>query len=374
MVNLLFRTALTFCIFASVAFAQKIEHGQRFRALVIGIDGAKGLPFYQRVFLSPHAKNLKQIAAFGQYARCYALTDNACARTHLGPRFNPAYTWVTSSGWASVLTGGNTFDHLVRGNHFEDQSVFYKTTKRYPTFLWKLKQQGLITAAGGVGCFISSINKAGTSDQTLSTGILDFECGIDQARHSSSVPPHAKNSCNTDYRISLDGSDPSRDEKLTAWFLSMINTDNLSSPDVIMGVYDTLDDAGHEYGYDDNPGYMSAISNIDRMVGTVLKALERRVTTQKEAWLIIVTSDHGGHSKPTGGGSHNDVYWHDEIVPFVIGVMGDRIQLKHTGAMHENDVTQMDAAASILHWFDVTSLPTQGIVRSQYHWQTTRKK
>jgi hypothetical protein len=352
------------------AYALKIEHGQRFRALVLGMDGTKGSQFYERVFLqSQQAPNLKKIADQGQYARCASVTDTHCARTHLGPRFDPAYSWVTSTGWAATLTGVNTDKHLVKENDFESQSVFYKTAQQFPTFLYQLRQRGFLTAAGGVANYISTIDSPGTPNASVSRGILDFECGVDYKNQRAMVDALADTSCNASYRHSLDGDDPERDARLTDWLLSMINNSGVKKPDVIMGVYDTIDHAGHVYGYDSNPGYLRSISNVDAYVGRILEAIQQRVETTNEVWLVIITSDHGGHMNADGTGGHDQVRFDDEAVPFVSAVFGKNIRLQNSGEMQDLNVSQMDTSPSVLHWFDVAAQKSDGVVRSQYVWK-----
>lgn len=345
-------------------YAQKVEFGQRFRALVIGLDGTKGVQFFESVFQQNTAPNLKSIADQGQYASCTSIDDSHCAKTHMGPRFNPSFEWITSSGWAAVTTGVNTNKHLVKDNEFDSQSVFYQTSHLYPTFFQYLKRQGYITAAGGVGNFLSSING---NDNHVSTGIIDFECGIDKDKKTSSVPANAENSCNLDYRRSFDGDSPDRDKKLTQWLLTLINSNGTKSPDVIMGVYDTIDGAGHHYGFSSNPGYLNAIATVDGEVGQLIDAIKSRVANNHESWLVLITSDHGGHVNADGGGGHDKVKLDDEVVPFVVGVFSNSLTLTNHGPFNATDVNQMDVSPSVLNWFNMHSA-TDGTVRSQYQW------
>jgi hypothetical protein len=346
------------------AYSQKIEQGQRFRVLVIGIDGMKGVQFNQSVFLQHTAPNIKSLTDYGQYASCLSVNDIECAHIHQGPRFDPSYSWLTSSGWATVITGVNTDKHLVKDNDFESQIEFYKTTQSFPTFFSTLKQHGYITAAGGVAAFLSSINDY-DSKQHVSTGIVDFECGIDINKKSSSVAADAVKSCNLDYRQSFNSHDAMRDEKLTDWMVDLIHSKQELSPDVIMGVYDTVDEAGHDFGFDSNPGYFAAITRVDGYVGRLMQALNERTSQFNEVWLVIITSDHGGHVSE-GRGDHGHVKNEDEVVPFVVAALGKNVQLSHTGAMKAIDVNQMDAAPSVLSWFDMKLTNLDGIVRSEY--------
>ena len=46
--------------------------------------------------------------------------------------------------------------------------------------------------------------------------------------------------------------------------------------------------------------YVDAIEKADEYVGALLMAMEKRPTVQKEDWLIVVSTDHGGRGKGHG--------------------------------------------------------------------------
>jgi hypothetical protein len=339
--------------------AQKIEHGKRFRALIIGMDGTKGVQFHESVFINKESPHIKMITENGQYTTCLSVDDAHCARAHLGHRLGPDYFWVTSPGWATVLSGVNTNKHLVKENDFESQRIFVRTSQQFPTFLYQLKQKGLVAAAGGVGNFLSSIG----DDGSVSAGILDYECGEDVVHQQSSVIANAGKSCNANYRKSFNGDDEARDAKLTVWLQSLIEMNGEQSPDVIMGVFDTIDEAGHHYNFGSNAQYLKARANVDAYIDTLMVALKKRVEESNEVWLVVITADHGGH-----GTNHSDALGDDEVIPFVISTFGSRVTLLQQGELKDGNVTQMDVSPSVLHWFDRQSNVSDGIVRSQYRW------
>jgi hypothetical protein len=348
------------CISISLpVLAQKIEHGKRFRALIIGMDGTKGVQFHESVFLNKQSPNIKMIMDNGQYTTCLSIHDAHCATAHLGHRFGPDYYWVTSPGWATVLSGVNTNKHLVKENDFESQRFFTQTSQQYPTFLNQLKQKGFVTAAGGVGNFLSSIDDTGG----VSAGILDYECGEDAIHQQSSVSVDASKSCNADYRKSFNGDDDNRDKKLTAWLGGLIDMEGDQSPDVVMGVYDTIDEAGHHHTFSSNPYYFKAIAEVDSGIAELVAKLKQRVEKSNEVWLVIITADHGGH-----GTDHGDALRDDEVIPFVISTFGQDLSLFKHGQIDDGKVTQMDVNPSVLHWFDRSSSVSDGYVRSQYRW------
>jgi arylsulfatase A-like enzyme len=67
--------------------------------------------------------------------------------------------------------------------------------------------------------------------------------------------------------------------------------------------FDDVDEAGHRYGFHpDVSEYVRAIERTDGHVGRVLKAVRGRETYDREDWLILVSTDHGGAGK---GHGHN---------------------------------------------------------------------
>jgi len=81
-------------------------------------------------------------------------------------------------------------------------------------------------------------------------------------------------------------------------------------PDAVFIHLDEVDGAGHSKGFDPGvPEYIGAMEKADARVGRIIKALRSRSTYDKEDWLVIVSSDHGGH-----GNGHNS---HRHVVPAI---------------------------------------------------------
>jgi predicted AlkP superfamily pyrophosphatase or phosphodiesterase len=113
--------------------------------------------------------------------------------------------------------------------------------------------------------------------------------------------------------------------------------------DVVFLHFDDVDHAGHATGFSaDNPDYTGAIAGVDGSLGPVLEAVE----ASPSAWLVVLTSDHGGHET-----SHGDDIPEDTTVPFVVAVPGGV-----PGALGEG-VTHMDAHPTIAAWLDLPARP-----------------
>lgn len=83
--------------------------------------------------------------------------------------------------------------------------------------------------------------------------------------------------------------------------ISMLKFQN---PDALFVHLDSPDGAGHGYGFSsDVPQYISTLEAVDASMGRMLEALEARPNRDKENWLVIVTTDHGGLGTSHGGNS-----------------------------------------------------------------------
>lgn len=65
--------------------------------------------------------------------------------------------------------------------------------------------------------------------------------------------------------------------------------------DFIFAIYEPTDSTGHNKGFTfNNPKYKEAFKTADLYAYYVIEAIKARPAYEKEDWLIIITSDHGG--------------------------------------------------------------------------------
>lgn len=87
------------------------------------------------------------------------------------------------------------------------------------------------------------------------------------------------------------------DEQLHINLLDRINSDD----DFIFGIYENPDFNGHGSNFGDkNYRYVAGVCNLDRLSYVLLEEIKKRPTYPDEDWLIIIGSDHGGHSNRHG--------------------------------------------------------------------------
>jgi len=164
-------------------------------------------------------------------------------------------------------------------------------------------------------------------------------------------------SCNLDRRFSGDIEDDERDGRLAAWLVREIRA---GSADLVMGVFDQVDAAGHRYGFEDDGGYRDAIRRADVLVGGLLDAIGERVESGDETWLVVLTSDHGGHDVVFGlWGAHDDERIRDEAIPFVVATYGTDGLLQPL----TSPVRHMDVHPTVLAFLGVAAGDVDGRVQ-----------
>lgn len=83
------------------------------------------------------------------------------------------------------------------------------------------------------------------------------------------------------------------DDLLTEKMIKSVTDDNC---DISFCILELPDHSGHGTGFGNrNPLYVKAVTLCDKNAYKIIKAIESRPTYENEDWLIILTSDHGGH-------------------------------------------------------------------------------
>lgn len=99
------------------------------------------------------------------------------------------------------------------------------------------------------------------------------------------------------------------DDILTEEMIKSVTTDNC---DISFCIFELPDHTGHETKmgfWNHNPQYLKAITQCDKNAYKIIKAIEGRETYNDEDWLIIISSDHGGHLT-----THGRQFYSDKII------------------------------------------------------------
>lgn len=96
------------------------------------------------------------------------------------------------------------------------------------------------------------------------------------------------------------------DDLLTQKMIKSVTTDDC---DISFCVFEYPDHVGHgtKYGFwKQNPLYIRAIEHCDKNAYLINEAIVNRPTYNDEDWLIVVTTDHGGHLRGHGAQCFTD--------------------------------------------------------------------
>jgi len=208
--------------------------GRNGKVLLIGLDGVR-----------PDALLAAETPSFDRLIEHGALSTTAQAAD------------ITVSGpcWSGILTGVWRDKHGVADNEFTGRD--YET---YPCFFKRIKEArpDLVTAS-----FITWL--------PLDTFIIE--------------------SSGADIRIVHDYEDDGDEKCVQAAVETLLRDD----PDVTFFYFADPDIAGHNHGFHPaSPAYLEEIESVDAQVGRLLDAVHGRDTYDREDWLILVITDHGG--------------------------------------------------------------------------------
>jgi predicted AlkP superfamily pyrophosphatase or phosphodiesterase len=162
---------------------------------------------------------------------------------------------VSGPGWTSMLTGVWREKHGIRDNKFENADL-----KTHPHFFTRLK---------------AKFPKAKTASIV----------------HWAPINERIISACDHIITRKTDREVAAEAEKILA----------RPEIDVVFIHFDDVDGAGHRNGFHPKVApYVKAIEECDVLVGRLLAALAKRPARDKEDWLILVSTDHGGKDKGHG--------------------------------------------------------------------------
>lgn len=89
----------------------------------------------------------------------------------------------------------------------------------------------------------------------------------------------------------------------------MINSVTTEDCDISFCIFELPDHTGHETKpgfWNGNPQYVKAVTECDKNAYKIINAVKARKTYNDEDWLIIISSDHGGHRTTHGRQFYSD--------------------------------------------------------------------
>lgn len=237
-------------------FAESTEKVKK--ALLIGFDGARADSMHLL------CKSEDEAVTGNLFCSAYSAVNALKAEGGLYLSFaggvpqNPQET-STAQGWSAILTGVWGDDNGVKQ---------HKPLRRdCPTVLRKLAQSGKTAA------FLAEWPDHFT---------ITYKDEIEIAKNEN---------------LPLLFEKFEDDRALLQGFLREIT----AGTDCIFGIFEAPDYNGHSTGFsNENPRYAASVCRLDNLAFRLLEAVKARPTYAEEDWLILITSDHGGHARGHG--------------------------------------------------------------------------
>jgi predicted AlkP superfamily pyrophosphatase or phosphodiesterase len=245
------RRQLLACLvgFLATGFAAASAAAPRHKVLIIGIDGCRF-----DAIEAANTPNLDRLMEEG----CF---DPDCQI--LGTRYQGNDT-ISGPGWSSILTGVWADKHGVQNNTFRGRNY-----ENFPHFFARLKE---------------------VQPQAFTASVVTW----------LPIQNYIVSAADVALKFAPQKGDYSPADVEAAKAVTKILSEQ--DPTVVFYYIGQVDANGHAHGFHPTVAeYVQAIERADAHVGEVLNALRNRKTYAEEAWLILVTSDHGGkgtgHSK-----------------------------------------------------------------------------
>ncbi len=271
-------SALIFSILTTCLIGQVMADGpgrqndfQGRRVLMMGIDGCRR-DVMEQVIKDGSAPHFTKIATEG----------HACWNMEAGGQLIGVLNQPTISGpgWSTLFTGVFANKHGVLHNGAKFSAGHFKQYPHFFRYLRELKPSAWLgSVVGDTWPEVNSILIAGSGENLANNNTIVATEVVKEGAATREL---------TDANVAKEAV-----HCLTA-----------ENPDVLFLHFLDVDHAGHQFGFSPEiPTYISTLRALDKQIGTVLEAMQKRPQFKDESWLIIVTTDHGGIKKGHGGQS-----------------------------------------------------------------------
>lgn len=351
------------------------------RVAVVVMEGFKGTIFTQMVQSGLHLPNIEYMLTRqgGVYAACPTVSDSRCARAVTVEDDVTGDVYVYSgSSIASILSGVSPRLHMVRNDTLSAYRQYTTTAKTYPSIAKRVVDAGRRVTVMGSSHLLNAF--ASSTGRCTEPGVLDMECPATDVQEGfdpyNSLQCLQSSSCNAQSRQITLPTDPTRcsDGDAERLFTRQINEIfgalELTSPEqksaVQNNVADSLDESLMIFHFDalavradsaslpdfrydsTSREYHAQAFLLDALVGQVLAYVKDRARTQKENWLVIGVSDHGGKGKTFGTFSDDD-----DVIPFFLATYTSNAQSYVKLSELAKPTSQLDVLPTVLRWLNI---------------------
>ena len=240
------------------------------KLIIVGIDGVR-----TDCFEKAKTPNIDYLIKNGVYSNCMHIVSSK-------EKMEGADT-LSGPGWSHILTGVWPNKHKVKNNTFENHDL-----NSYKDIFTRIKENNPKSYTA------SFVSWKPVYDNLVKNCDLKFLEDF------------------TSYSDSVEDKDELVDNKITKEAVKVIRENkDLTAAFVYLHQVDGI---GHLSGFSpQNHQYIKAIERCDHNTGQLIEALESRKNNDKEDWLILVVTDHGGWEKDHAQGSEKEeitnVFW-----------------------------------------------------------------
>ncbi len=191
----------------------------------------------------------------------------------------------TSACWTSHFTGvwGNKHGIITNDDHKNLQ---------YKTFMLEYAQRGLSTSLAFDWDPYFDVNLREEVNYVMQNNLPMRFCDIDRLKTTD-------NKFSNFIAPDKPSSSAPYDTGMRDYIISRIEHDD----DIVCGIFQNIDTAGHMYGFGTSTQYIGTVINCDMYADSVLNIICEREKNLNEEWLVIFANDHGGlgrgHGKQT---------------------------------------------------------------------------
>lgn len=360
------------------------------RVAVIVLEGFSGTIFHAMMQSGVHLPNIANMlsAQSGVWAKCATSTQSSCARAVVVENDTSGEVYISAAAaMTSILSGVSPRVHKVGAGGLESMSTYADTSKTYPSIAKRVRDAGMRVSVVGTSHLINSLSI--TSGGCSQPGVLDMECATSQAdllrssidEYSGNVQLDclASSSCNTDTRKTKSPTDPQRcsdghaelqfTRQLNSIFGGLAYTTPSQETATQNSVADNLDDSLFVFHFDalavraaspylpafqydaSSTEYIAQAYLLDALVGQVISYLRDRARSQKENWLVIGISDHGGSDKSYA--TPAPLTTSEDSIAYFMATYTSNTKRHITLAPFQRPVTQLDVLPTVLTWLNV---------------------
>lgn len=195
-------------------------------------------------------------------------------------------TTSTSSCWTSHFTG-------VWGNKHGIITNDDSKNLQYKTFALEYAEKGLSTCIAFEWDPFFDVNLKEEIKYAMKKSLPIKFCDIDRSKK-------ALNTENARFNNYVSPDSPSHsmpyDSGMRDYIISRIE----KGDDIICGIFENIDTAGHMFGFGKSTQYIGSVINCDMYAYSVLRSVWQREKNLNEEWLVIFANDHGGLGRGHG--------------------------------------------------------------------------